>query len=152
MAGSKKDAFETAILQLIFQNANLAAIGDATGLRGSSTAGNFYIALYTVAPTDSTQGTECTYTGYARKDVLRASGAGGWTVSANNAYNTSAITYAQCTVGSNTAVAFGICKAGTGGVDDAIYWGDITSPVAGLAISPGITPEFAAGDLDCYED
>lgn len=149
MAGSKKDAYETAILQLIFQNANLAGIGDATGLRQSTAAGNFYIALYTAAPTDSAQGTECTYTGYARKDILRASGAGGWTVSNNNASNTSAITFAQCTVSSNTAVAFAICKAGTGGVDDAIYWGDLS---ANLAISPGITPEFAAGDLDVYED
>jgi len=150
MAGSKKDAFETAILQLIFQNANLAAIGDATGLRGSTTAGNFYIALYvTTPPSDSAQGTECSYTGYARKDILRASGAGGWTVSANNAYNTSAITFAQCTVGSNTALAFSINKAGSSGVDDAIYWGDLS---ANLAISPGITPEFAAGDLDVYED
>jgi hypothetical protein len=149
MAGSKKDAFEIALLNLIFQNANLAAIGDATGLRGSTTAGNFFIALYTAAPSDSAQGTECTYTGYARKDVLRASGAGGWTVSANNAYNTSAITFAQDTVGSNTAVAFTINKAVTAGVDDAIYWGDLS---ANLAISPGITPEFAAGDLDVYED
>ena len=149
MAGSKKDTFETGILDLIFKNSNLAAIGDATGLRGSSTAGNFFIALYTAAPSDSAQGTECTYTGYARKDILRASGAGGWTTSANNAYNTSAITFAQCTVGSNTAVAFAICKAGTVSTDDAIYWGDLS---ANLAISPGITPEFAAGDLDVFED
>ena len=150
MAGSKKDTFETAVLDLIFKNSNLAAIGDSTGLRGSSTAGNFYIALYvTAAPSDSAQGTECSYTGYARKDILRAAGAGGWTTSANNAYNTSAITFAQCTVGSNTALAFAICKAGASGVDDAIYWGD---PSANLAISPGITPEFAAGDLDVYED
>jgi len=149
MAGSKKDTFETGILDLIFKNSNLATIGDATGLRGSSTAGNFYIALYTVAPADGTQGTECTYTGYARKDILRAAGAGGWTTSANNAYNTSAITFAQCTVGTNVACAFSINKAVTGGVDDAIYWGDLS---ANLSISPGITPEFAAGDLDVYED
>jgi hypothetical protein len=149
MAGSKKDTFETAILDLIFKNSNLATIGDATGLRGSTTAGNFFIALFTVAPSDSAQGTECTYTGYARKDILRATGAGGWTTSNNNAYNTSAITFAQCTVGSNTACAFAICKAVTGGVDDAIYWGDLS---ANLAISPGITPEFAAGDLDVFED
>jgi hypothetical protein len=149
MAGSKKDGFETSILQLLFQNANLAAIGDATGLRQSSTAGNFYIALYTAAPSDSAQGTECTYTGYARVAVARASGAGGWTVSNNNAYNTSAITFGADTNGNNTACAFSINKAGAGGVDDAIYWGDLS---ANLAISPGITPEFAAGDLDVYED
>lgn len=149
MAGNKKDSFETAILNLLFTNANLAAIGDATGLRQSTTAGNLYIALFTAAPSDSAQGTECTYTGYARKEIARASGAGGWTVSNNQASNTSAITFAQCTVGSNTAVAFAVCKAGSAGVDDAIYWGDLT---ANLAISPGITPEFAAGQLIVYED
>jgi hypothetical protein len=149
MAGSKKDAFETAILQLIFNNTNLANIGDSTGLRGSSTAGNFYIALFKdgTEPSDSAQGTECDYTGYARKDVVRSSG--GWTVASGACSNTAAITFAQCTAGSNTAGAFAICKADVEGVNDAIYWGELTSP---LAISSGITPEFAAGDLDVTED
>ena len=149
MAGNKKDGWETGLLNLIFANANLAGVGDATGLRQSTVAGNFFVALFTAVPTDSAQGTECTYTGYARKDILRASGAGGWTVSNNQASNTSVITFAACSVGSNTAAAFAICKAGSAGVDDAIYWGDLT---ANLAISPGITPEFAAGDLKIYED
>ena len=147
MAGSKKDAFENDYLKLVFQNTNLANIGDATGLRGSSVAGNFYIALYTVAPSDSSQGTECNYTGYARVAVARTSG--GWTVNTNNCSNTAAITFGQCSAGTNTAVAFAICKAGTIGVDDAIYWGDLTSS---LAISSGITPEFAIGELDVNED
>lgn len=149
MAGSKKDSFETSILALVFQNVAIQGIGNAAGLQPSSVAGNLFIALYTVAPTDSSPGTECNYTGYARKEVPRASGAGGWTVSGNNAYNTSTITFPTCTGGNNTAVAFGICKAGTAGVDDAIYWGDLASP---LAISNNITPEFSPGDLDIYED
>lgn len=147
MAGSKKDTFETGILNLIFANSNFANVGDATGLRGSTTAGNFYIALYTVAPTDSAEGTECTYTGYARKEIARSGSA--WTVSTNNATNAAAITFAQCTVGTNVACAFSINTGDTEDADDAIYWGDLTS---NLSISPGITPEFAAGDLDVYED
>lgn len=147
MAGSKKDSFETALLQHIFQNANIADIGDATGLRGSSTAGNFYIALYTAAPTDSTQGTETVYTNYARVGVARS--AGGWTVSGNNCSNTSAITFPQCGATGGTLVAFSINKGDVETTDDAIYWGDLTS---NLAVSSGITPEFAAGDLDVNED
>jgi len=150
MAGSKKDTFETAILDLIFKNTNLATIGDATGLRGSTAAGNFYIALYTVAPADGTQGTEVTAAGwnsYARVAVARSSG--GWTTSANNASNTAAITFPQCTANSCTVVAFTINKEATLNGNDAIYWGDLTS---NLAVSNGITPEFAIGDLDIYED
>ena len=46
MAGTKKSGFKNDLLKLIFQNTNIANIGDGTGLRGSSVAGDFYIALY----------------------------------------------------------------------------------------------------------
>jgi hypothetical protein len=147
MAGTKKDAFATDLLELIFTNANIANIGDSTGLRGSATAGNFHIALYTTAPTASTEGTETVYTNYARVAVAR-SGAG-WTVSGNNCYNTAAITFNQCGATGATLCAFSINIGGTENDDDAIYWGDLTS---NLAVSSGITPEFAVGDLDVYED
>lgn len=47
---SASNAFETALLTLIFNNTNLANVGDATGLRGSTTAGSFYIGLHTADP------------------------------------------------------------------------------------------------------
>jgi hypothetical protein len=146
MAGSKKDAFETALLTLLFNNTNLANIGDATGLRGSTTAGNFYIALFTAAPTDAAEGTETVYTNYARIAVARS--AGGWTISGNNAYNAAAITFAACGVTGATLCAFGIHTASSS-TGNGIYWGDLTS---NLAVSSGITPEFAIGDLDVFED
>lgn len=150
MAGSKKDSFEDALLKLIFQNTNIANIGDTTGLRGSGTAGNLYIALYTAAPTDGAAGTETVYTNYARVAVARDNTK--WTVSGTtptNCANAAAITFAQCGATGATLVAFAICKAGTRDIDDAIYWGDLTS---NLVVSNGITPEFAIGDLDVYED
>jgi hypothetical protein len=150
MAGSLKDTAETALLQLIFNNDDWAGIGDAGGLQNSAAAGSLYIALFTSAPTDSAQGTECNYTGYARKAVARS--AAGFTVSGSNASNTAAITFDPCTEGSGTAIAFAICNAGTAGVDDAIIWGDISSPAGGLAISAGITPNFAIGVLDVNLD
>jgi hypothetical protein len=146
MAGSKKDSFENSLLLLIFNNTTITGIG-SDGLRGSTTAGSLYVALYSGAPSDSAAGTEITYTGYARVAVAR-SGAG-WTVATNNASNAAAITFGPCTSGTPTATHFAVCKAGTRDVDDAIYWGDLTSS---LAISPGITPEFAIGDLDVNED
>ena len=50
---SATDVFENGLLSLIFENANYANVGDATGLRGSSTAGVFYISLHTGTLTDS---------------------------------------------------------------------------------------------------
>ena len=38
--------FENLLLQHILQNANIANIGDATGLRGSTTTGSLYISLH----------------------------------------------------------------------------------------------------------
>jgi hypothetical protein len=149
MAGSKKDTFETAILNHIFCNAAITNIGDAGGLLASATEGSLYIALFVdgTEPSDSVQGTETTYTGYTRVAVARS--AGGWTVSSGACSNTAAITFPQCGATGATLGAFAICKAGTTGVDDAIYWGELTSP---LAVSLGITPEFAIGDLDVTED
>lgn len=47
---SKGNTFENDLLLLIFNNTDAALIGDATGLRGSSTAGSLYVALHTADP------------------------------------------------------------------------------------------------------
>ena len=135
---------ETAILNLLFENIDWAGIGDGTGLQGSGTIGSFYIALFTDDPTDTGSiANECSYTGYARKAIAR----GAFTVSGNTAENTGAITFDPCTGGSETATYFAVCKAGTAGVTDLVAVGAITTPGSGLAISAGITPEFAAAAL-----
>ncbi len=74
---SKSNAYETALLQLVFQNSTIANIGDATGLRGSTTAGQLFFSLHSADPGEvGTQATnEVSYTGYARVGVAR-SGAG----------------------------------------------------------------------------
>jgi hypothetical protein len=143
---SRTNSFEEDYLQLMFQNANVANIGDATGLRGSSSAGSFYIALFTADPGEAgSTSNEATYTGYARVAVARNSS--NWTVSGNNASNTNAITFAECTGGSNTVTHVAIMTALTGG--DMIFYGALTSA---LAISSGVTAEFAAGVLDITAD
>ena len=143
---SAKDGFETSLLQHIFQNTAITLIGDAAGLLPSAAAGSLWVSLYTITPSDSAPGTECDYAGYLRVATTRASGTGGWTVSGNNASNTSAITFPQCVSGTtDTAVAFAINTASSVGGNDAILWGALSS---NLDISVGVTPEFAIGDLD----
>ncbi len=143
---SKTNTFETELLEHIFQNAALADIGDASGLQPSSAAGSLYIALFTGDPGETASVVdEADYTGYARVAVARS--AAGWDVSGGNASNAAAITFGACTAGTNTITHFAIMTASTGG--DMLYSGALTSS---LAVSSGITPEFAIGALDVTED
>ena len=108
---SATDAFETALLQLYFQNTNHANVGDATGLRNSTAAGSFYVSLHTADPGEAgTQTTsECAYGSYARQAVVRS--AAGWTVAAANVSNAAVITFPTATSGTETATHFGIGSA-----------------------------------------
>ncbi len=145
---SAKDGFETLLLTHIFQNTAVSGIGDSGGLLPSAGAGSLYIALFTVTPSDSAQGTECDYVGYTRKAVARS--AAGWTIAGNNISNAAAITFGQCLSGAtDTAVAFAICQGSATGVNDQLLWGALSS---NLDISVGVTPEFAIGDLDVNVD
>jgi hypothetical protein len=114
---SKGDTFENDLLKLIFQNANAANIGDATGLRGSSSAGSLYIALHTADPGEAGDQTtsECNYTGYARQAVARS--AGGFTVTGNSVSPASDVTFPNPTNTTNlpqTATHFSIGTAASG--------------------------------------
>ena len=145
---SKSNAWETALLNLVFNNTDAANIGDATGLRGSSTAGSFYVSLHTGDPGEAGNQTtnECAYTSYARVAVARSGS--GWTISGNAVTNAALIQFPQCTGGSETATHFGIGTASSStGV--LLYKGALS---ASLAISSGIQPQFGAGSLDGSED
>lgn len=97
---SKGSAFTTDLLKLIFQNIDIANIGDAGGLRGSVTPGNLYVALHSADPGEAgTQATnEIAYTGYARIAVARS--AAGWTVTGGQVSNAALVTFGLCTAGS----------------------------------------------------
>ena len=145
---SATNAFETDLLKLIFQNVALANVGDASGLQPSSTAGSLYISLHTGDPGETGDQTtsEATYTGYGRVAVARSDAA--WTVSGNAASNAAAVTFGACSAGSNTITHFGIGTAETT-AGHLLFSGALT---ASLAVSAGITPEFAIGDLDVTAD
>lgn len=145
---SATNAFETAVLTLYFNNSNHANVGDATGVRGSTAAGSFYISLHTADPGEAgTQTTsEATYTGYARVAVAR-SGAG-FTISGNNASNAAPVTFGLCTAGTSTVTHFGI-GSDVSGAGNLFFSGALT---ASLAVSAGIMPSFAIGELDTNAD
>lgn len=145
---SATNVFENGLLSLIFENANYANVGDATGLRGSSTAGVFYISLHTANPneTGTQQTSEAAYTSYARVSVARSTA--GWSVASGVADNDAAITFPASTGGSETETHFGI-GSDASGAGNLFMWGALS---AGLAVSSGITPSFAAGALDITLD
>ncbi len=134
---------ENNFVLLLFNNTNWANVGDATGLRGSSTAGSFFISLHTADPGETGDQTtsETSYTGYGRVTVAR-SGAG-FTCTNDTAANTAAVTFGACTVGTPTITHFGIGTASTA-AGHLVASGALTSS---LAVSPGITPSFAIGAL-----
>lgn len=145
---SKGNTFETELLNHVLNNADIALIGDATGLRGSTTAGNLYVALHTadVGEAGAQNTTEVAYTTYARVAVARTGAL--WTVASGAASNAAAITFPICSSGSATATHFSVGTDSTG-AGKVLYKGALT---ASLAISAGVTPEFAIGDLDISED
>jgi hypothetical protein len=106
-----------------------------------------YIALCTTAPTDASTGStivEANYTGYARKST---SGSDWEAASSGHTQNAGALTFGACSAGSSTVTHFAVCDASSGG--NMLFFGSLGSS---LAVSTGITPEFAAGDLDVYLD
>jgi hypothetical protein len=147
---SATNVFENGLLSLIFENANYANVGDATGLRGSTTAGVFYVSLHTADPGETgTQTTsETAYTNYLRSGGSVARSTAGWTVTSGVADNDGVITYAACGVTGATITHFGI-GSDSSGTGNLFLKGALS---ASLAVSSGITPSFAAGALDVTLD
>ena len=140
---SMSNASETNFLNLLFNNADWANVGDAAGLQNSAEAGSFYVALHTADPTDAGNQTtsEASYTGYARVAVART--VAGWTVSGNQVSNTAAVQFGECAAGSATVTHFsvGLLASGAG---DILYSGALS---ASRAVSAGITPLFNPATL-----
>ncbi len=143
---SATNVFEAGILSLIFENANYANVGDATGLRGSTTAGVFWIGLHTGDPGEggSQNTTESAYTNYAR--VSNARSTAGWTVAAGVADNDAAITFPQCGATGSSITNFGIGSDSTGAGNLFLKGASV------LTVSQNVTPSFAAGSLDISLD
>lgn len=138
---SKTNTWENDLLLLQFNNTNSSLHGDATGLRGSSTAGSYYVSLHTSDPGEAGDQTtnEIAYTSYARVAVARS--VVGFTVTANAVATAAATTFPAGTGGSGTATHWGI-GCSSSGAGKLLYKGAI-SPT--IVCGSGVTPELAAG-------
>lgn len=139
----KSNAWRNQLLLHLFNNAAVDDVGDASGLPAASTAGSLYVALHTADPTGAgaQNASEANYTGYARVAVARSGG--GWTVSGNSAENAAEVAFGECSAGSSACTHFSIGKE-SAGATEILYSEELDDP---LAVSVGITPRFAAGDL-----
>src|SRR4051794_8013595 len=132
------NAYESTILNLHY-----GAVGSPY-----TPPGTYYVALYSVAPTDSTTGTELTGNAYARvaktNDVTRwgAAGSGGAART-----NQEVITFPTATGAWSTAVAWALCDASTAG--NILIYGDLTTA---KTLASGDTASFAIGSLSIALD
>lgn len=140
---SKSNTWENDLLLLVFNNTNAANIGDATGLRGSSTAGSLYLSLHTADPGEAgDQSTnEIAYTGYARVAVARSSS--GFTVTGNAVALAANADFPAGTGGSGTATHFGIGTAASG-AGKLLYKGSLSPSIV---CGNGVTPRINAGTV-----
>lgn len=93
-----------------------------------------FLALYTVAPTDSTSGTEVTGGSYSRKSVSFSAASSGTATNSANVDFTGMPTA--------TVVAVAVCDASTGG--NILVYGSLTSS---KTVTSGDTLRIASGDL-----
>lgn len=114
----------------------------------SSPLTDTYVSLHTAdltAGTNQQTQNETSYTNYARQSVARSTG---WDAASGGATdNAATISFPQCgTTGATiTHVATGTSSTGTGNV---WHYGALNSSIA---VSNGITPQFAAGALTITE-
>lgn len=144
---SKTNAYENALLKLIFQNADFENVGDAGGVLGSETAGDLYVSLHTGDPGEdgNQESNEADYTGYERVAVERSSS--GWTVTGNKVNPAANIDFPQASGGENTITHFGVGTAGSGsGI--LLYKGSVTP---NINVSEGVTPRLTT-DTEISED
>lgn len=123
------NTFENEVLLNWFNNSNIANVGDATGIRGSTTAGSLYAALHSADPGEAGDQTasEVGYTGYARVAIARSSG--GFTVTNNEVVTAATTTFGQRTDAASTDVVFvslGVASSGASKILTRHFCGTIT--------------------------
>ena len=136
--GSKGNTFENDLLKLIF---NATAIANIADNASASPLTSLYASLHTSDPGEAGDQTtsEATYTSYARVGVLRQSGAGGFTVTANSVSPQANISFPAGTGGSGT-VTYAAIGTASSGAGKLLYSGTVTpNIVTGNGITPVLT-------------
>lgn len=134
MAGSKSDYLENKLLDHVLGGGDFAR------------PATIYVALFTVAPNDSTGGTEASGNGYARASV--PNDATHWPASSGGTKkNGTRIVFPQASGGNwGTIVGAALYDAASGG--NRLYWCSFT----GVAINNGDTANFPANSITITED
>ncbi len=127
-------------MQPLSQNTD---IGDATGLRDSGAAVQWFVALHSADPGEvGTLATnEVTYPGYARVAVVRSEA--GFAAAAASEGVTNEIDFPACTEGSVTATHFSVGSAATG-AGLVLHKGELFPP---MRIVAGVTPRMLRIEL-----
>lgn len=136
---SKSNTFENDLMLLIFNNTNIADIGDATGLRGSTTAGSLYWALHTADPGDagSAVTSETAYTGYAR--VAAARSGSGFTVTGNSVSPPANVDFGECTASAGGPITHFSIVDTASGAGTILYSGTMTP---NITMAVGVIPRI----------
>lgn len=136
---SKSNTFENELLLLLFNNTNIANVGDATGVRGSTTAGSLYLALHTADPGEAGSATtsEISYTGYARQAVARSGS--GFTVSGASVTLAANVDFPEMTGGTGGTVTYFSVVKEVSGASTILYSGAV-SP--NITVASGVTPRL----------
>lgn len=105
------------------------------------TSPTVYVALYTVAPTDSTSGTEVSAGGYARQTIAFAS------ASAGSAANSGTVTFGPASADWGTVVAVALLDASTAG--NMLFYGTLS---VSRSVLSGDRVTIDPGDITCTLD
>ncbi|HSW33434.1 MAG TPA: hypothetical protein VLH36_07440 [Steroidobacteraceae bacterium] len=141
----KSTATCNSILNLMYRATAWANVADNAA---ASPLANVFVGLHTAgltAATNSQAENETAYTNYARQSVARSTG---WDAASGGATaNAATISFPQCGASGATLtdVSTGVAVSGATAV---WHYGALNSP---LAVSSGITPQFAAGALTVTE-
>ena len=136
---SKSNTFENELLLHLFNNSDIANIGDAAGLQNSVSAGSLYLVLHTADPGEAGTATtsEISYTGYARQAVARSSA--GFTVSGASVTLTSNVDFPEMTAGAGGTVTFFSVVKEVSGASTILYSGAVTPDIT---VATGVTPRL----------
>ncbi|MEX0852627.1 MAG: hypothetical protein WD036_04995 [Bauldia sp.] len=136
---SKSNTFENDLLALLFNNTAIADIGDAAGLRASTTAGSLYWSLHTADPGEAGTAVtnEAAYTGYAR--VAAARSGSGFTVAGNSVSPPANVDFGECTASAGGAIThFGIVNTSSG-AGKLLYSGTL---MPNVTMAVGVIPRI----------
>jgi hypothetical protein len=144
---SASNAFETAILQAIFNATTIAnLLQDIAGSPSGLT--HLFVGLHTADPGEagSQNTSEAAYTNYLRVGVLRT--AAGWTISGNSVTNAAEVLFPEASAGTDLLTHFSIGASPTGA--GTLYFSGALA--SSLQMAASVQPRFTAGQLTVTAD